>query len=121
MSRRIWAPEELARGRVAVTEDPVGRRRRPLYEVRPVIVATSWPRLRVRTARPSRPARRRPPLLTSIAEAANASQPEALARQLLILLEGATVVADHLADPHAAQAALSAAQTLLETAADPRR
>ncbi|MFI6984901.1 TetR/AcrR family transcriptional regulator [Embleya sp. NPDC050154] len=60
-------------------------------------------------------------LLTSIAEAANASQPEALARQLLILLEGATVVADHLADPHAAQAALSAAQTLLETAADPRR
>ncbi|WP_331772300.1 hypothetical protein OG948_53190 (plasmid) [Embleya sp. NBC_00888] len=60
-------------------------------------------------------------VLTSIAEAANASRPEAPARQLLILVEGATVVADHPADPHAAQAALSAARILLETAADPRR
>jgi len=53
-------------------------------------------------------------LLTSIAERAGVPEPERLGRQLLILLEGATVVADHH-DPDglAAQDAKRAALALL--------
>ncbi|MET8306902.1 MULTISPECIES: TetR/AcrR family transcriptional regulator [unclassified Micromonospora] len=56
-------------------------------------------------------------LLTGIAQRAGAREPQVLARQLLILIEGATVVADHhdtadAAAEHAKQAAL----TLLSTA-----
>jgi hypothetical protein len=53
-------------------------------------------------------------LLTGIAERAGAREPALLGRQLLILLEGATVVADHH-DPHgrAAEDAKQAALALL--------
>lgn len=52
-------------------------------------------------------------LLTDIAARARAADPATLGRQLLILLEGATVVADHLADPGAATLARDAALALL--------
>jgi AcrR family transcriptional regulator len=52
-------------------------------------------------------------LLTGIATRARVADPAAVGRQLLILLEGATVLADHLADPDAASLARDAALTLL--------
>lgn len=55
-------------------------------------------------------------LFTDIALAADVPDPHTLGRQFLVLLEGATVVADHLAAPHTAETALSAALTLLEAA-----
>lgn len=55
-------------------------------------------------------------LLHAIAVAAGASDPCALARQLLILVEGATVVADHHGEYDAAVHARSAALTLLRAA-----
>ncbi|OMI40354.1 TetR/AcrR family transcriptional regulator [Streptomyces sparsogenes] len=59
-------------------------------------------------------------LFTDIARATGVPEPEALGRQFLVLLQGATVVADHLAAPEAADTALSAALTLLEAAREPR-
>ncbi|WP_067816055.1 TetR/AcrR family transcriptional regulator [Actinomadura kijaniata] len=56
-------------------------------------------------------------LLTAIADRAGAADPAALGRQLLLLLEGATVVADHLAAPGAAGDARDAALALLDGAA----
>ncbi|MCX5563405.1 TetR/AcrR family transcriptional regulator [Streptomyces sp. NBC_00038] len=54
-------------------------------------------------------------LLTGIAERAGAPEPARLGRQLLILLEGATVVANHHdPDGHAAQDARLAALALLD-------
>jgi AcrR family transcriptional regulator len=56
-------------------------------------------------------------LLTAIAARAGAPEPDRLGRQLLILLEGATVVADHHgAGADAAEQARCAALTLLGTA-----
>ncbi|MFI1097228.1 TetR/AcrR family transcriptional regulator [Streptomyces sp. NPDC020917] len=53
-------------------------------------------------------------LLTGIAEQAGAADPAALGRQLLIVLEGATVVADHHSTgPEAADDAKAAALALL--------
>lgn len=52
-------------------------------------------------------------LLTAIAERAEAAAPDQLAQQLLILIEGATVVADHHDPTHAGKHALRAALTLL--------
>ncbi|MEV4656667.1 TetR/AcrR family transcriptional regulator [Micromonospora sp. NPDC049301] len=55
-------------------------------------------------------------LLTDIAQRAGAGDPQMLARQLLILIEGATVVADHHDTGHgAAEHAKQAALTLLAT------
>ncbi len=56
-------------------------------------------------------------LLTEIVEGAGAADPPRLARQLLILVEGATVVADHHDPAHAAGHAREAALTLLAAAA----
>lgn len=54
-------------------------------------------------------------LLTGIAQRAGAPEPARLGRQLLILLEGATVVADHHdPDGHAAEDAKHAALALLD-------
>jgi AcrR family transcriptional regulator len=55
-------------------------------------------------------------LLTGIAADAGVADSARLGRQLLVLLEGATVVADHLADPDAADDARDAALTLLRNA-----
>lgn len=55
-------------------------------------------------------------LLTGIAERAGAADPHALGRQLLMLLEGATVVADHHHAAGAAGQARDAALTLLRAA-----
>lgn len=52
-------------------------------------------------------------LLTTIAARAGAADPAALGRQLLMVVEGATVVADHGGGPGAAQQAKHAALTLL--------
>jgi AcrR family transcriptional regulator len=52
-------------------------------------------------------------LLTSIAHRAGAHDPSATGRQLLMLLEGATVVADHHRKSHAARDARVAALILL--------
>lgn len=56
-------------------------------------------------------------LLTAIATRTGAANPAALGRQLLLLLEGATVVADHLGAPSAADDARDAALALLHSAA----
>ncbi|MET8998902.1 TetR/AcrR family transcriptional regulator [Amycolatopsis sp. NPDC004169] len=55
-------------------------------------------------------------LFTAIAEEAGAADPARLARQLLILVEGATVVADHHDPAHAGEHAREAALTLLAAA-----
>jgi len=55
-------------------------------------------------------------LLTGIATDAGARDPHMLARQLLMLVEGATVVADHHGAAGAARLARSAALTLLRAA-----
>lgn len=55
-------------------------------------------------------------LLTTIATRAGATEPAVLGRQLLLLLEGATVVADHLRSPGTAEHARDAALTLLRSA-----
>jgi AcrR family transcriptional regulator len=60
--------------------------------------------------------RRHLDLLTGIAVDAGVADPAGLGRQLLVLLEGATVVADHLAGPGAADDARDAALTLLRNA-----
>ncbi|MFC7583838.1 hypothetical protein ACFQYP_08785 [Nonomuraea antimicrobica] len=52
-------------------------------------------------------------LLTGIARRSGAADPDRLGRQFLALLEGATVLADHQADPDAAALAKHAALTLL--------
>jgi AcrR family transcriptional regulator len=52
-------------------------------------------------------------LLTDIAARAGAADPDALGRQLLMLVEGATVVADHYSGAEAAHNARRAALTLL--------
>jgi AcrR family transcriptional regulator len=57
-------------------------------------------------------------LLTGIAVDAGAEDPHTLARQLLMLVEGATVVADHHGSSNAARHARSAALTLLRAATD---
>ncbi|ADJ49872.1 TetR family transcriptional regulator [Amycolatopsis mediterranei S699] len=54
-------------------------------------------------------------LLTGIADRAGAADPRQLGQQLLILVEGATVVADHHSPTHAGEHALQAALTLLAT------
>lgn len=59
-------------------------------------------------------------LLTGIATRAGAANPAALGRQLLLLLEGAIVVADHLEGPAAAHQAREAALALLNSAARQR-
>jgi AcrR family transcriptional regulator len=59
-------------------------------------------------------------LLTDIAVDAGAEDPHTLARQLLMLVEGATVVADHHGSAGAARDARSAALTLLRAAAADR-
>ncbi|PZG06974.1 TetR/AcrR family transcriptional regulator [Nonomuraea aridisoli] len=65
---------------------------------------------------------RRLALLTEIAARAGAADPGALARQLLILVTGCTVVADqHPTTPDAARLARQAALTLLEAAGSPRQ
>ncbi|MFC0030176.1 TetR/AcrR family transcriptional regulator [Micromonospora chaiyaphumensis] len=56
-------------------------------------------------------------LFTDIATRAGAAHPAALGRQLLLLLEGAIVVADHLDGPVAAGDAREAALALLHRAA----
>lgn len=56
-------------------------------------------------------------LFTDIATRAGAAHPAALGRQLLLLLEGATVVADHLDGPGAADDAREAALALLNRVA----
>jgi AcrR family transcriptional regulator len=56
---------------------------------------------------------RRLELLTGIARQAGAGDPEALGRRLLMLLVGATVVADQLTGPEAAVEAKAAALALL--------
>ncbi|WP_410607714.1 TetR/AcrR family transcriptional regulator [Amycolatopsis sp. lyj-109] len=58
-------------------------------------------------------------LLTEIAEGAGAADPLRLARQLLILVEGATVVADHHNPAHTGELAREAALTLLAAARRP--
>ncbi|RJL36161.1 TetR/AcrR family transcriptional regulator [Bailinhaonella thermotolerans] len=58
-------------------------------------------------------------LLTGIAARAGAADPAVLARQLLILVEGATVVAAHHPAPGAAGQARDAALTLLAAATAP--
>ncbi len=55
-------------------------------------------------------------LLTGIADRAGAADPGRLGQQLLILVEGATVVADHHNPTRAGEHALQAALTLLATA-----
>jgi AcrR family transcriptional regulator len=55
-------------------------------------------------------------LLTGIAARAGAADPGALGRQLLILVEGATVLADHHGGPGTARAARDAAAVLLRAA-----
>ncbi|MFF0795058.1 TetR/AcrR family transcriptional regulator [Streptomyces spiralis] len=55
-------------------------------------------------------------LLTTIAVRAGAANPSVLGRQLLMLLEGATVTADHLGDLSAADDAKDAALALLRSA-----
>ncbi|WP_245617493.1 TetR/AcrR family transcriptional regulator [Amycolatopsis taiwanensis] len=55
-------------------------------------------------------------LLTGIAERAGAADPQLLGRQLLILIEGATVVADHHSPTRAGEHACQAALTLLAAA-----
>lgn len=65
---------------------------------------------------------RRLALLAEIATRAGAADPGALARQLLVLVTGSTVVADqHPGTPHAARLARQAALTLLEAARPPSR
>ncbi len=56
--------------------------------------------------------------LRTLARAAEAAQPDALARQLVILMEGAIVVAHVCGDRGAAQDAKAAAQVLLAKALD---
>jgi AcrR family transcriptional regulator len=56
-------------------------------------------------------------LLTDIAARAGAPDPGALGRQLLMLVEGATVLADHCGTPGAGHDAKLAALTLLRAAA----
>jgi AcrR family transcriptional regulator len=58
-------------------------------------------------------------LLTDIAARAGAAEPQTLGRQLLILLEGATLLADHHQAGSAAHDAQRAAQTLLHSATTP--
>ncbi|HTJ38440.1 MAG TPA: TetR/AcrR family transcriptional regulator [Dactylosporangium sp.] len=60
---------------------------------------------------------RRLELLTDIAQAAGAADPAETGRQLLMLVAGATALADHRGDPTAAEAARRAAQTILHAAA----
>jgi len=55
-------------------------------------------------------------LLTKIADRAGAADPRQFARQLLILVEGATVVADHHNPHRAGEDACQAALTLLASA-----
>ena len=55
-------------------------------------------------------------LLTALARDTGTPDPELAGRQLLILLEGATVVAALSGDPHAADDARSVAKTLLAPA-----
>lgn len=55
-------------------------------------------------------------LLTSIARSAGVSESEQLGRQLLLLLEGANVVADHYEGPGTAELAKRTALQLLEAA-----
>jgi AcrR family transcriptional regulator len=55
-------------------------------------------------------------LLTGIADRAGAADPHQLGQQLLILVEGATVVADHHNPTRAGEHALQAALTLLAAA-----
>ncbi|MEV4112933.1 TetR/AcrR family transcriptional regulator [Nonomuraea sp. NPDC049695] len=55
-------------------------------------------------------------LLTDIARRAGARAPEALGRQLLMLVEGATVLADHHGEGEAARLAKQAALALLREA-----
>lgn len=63
---------------------------------------------------------RRLALLTDIARGAGASQPEVLGRQFLMLVTGATIVADHHpGTPDAARHARAAALALLDAAARP--
>jgi hypothetical protein len=56
-------------------------------------------------------------LLTAIAARVDAADPAVLGRQLLMLVEGATVVADHQDAPDAARHARLAALTLLRASA----
>lgn len=58
-------------------------------------------------------------LLTGIATRAQAADPAALAGQLLMLIEGATLLAAHHDTPEAADRARTAALTLLTAAANP--
>lgn len=60
-------------------------------------------------------------LLTEIAMRAGAADPTGLGRQLLILLEGATLTADHLSDPGMADDARAAAVALLQASMQTRR
>ncbi|MFI6483114.1 TetR family transcriptional regulator [Nonomuraea sp. NPDC050663] len=63
---------------------------------------------------------RRLALLTDIARGAGAAQPEVLGRQFLMLVTGATIVADHHpGTPDAARHARAAALALLDAAARP--
>jgi AcrR family transcriptional regulator len=59
---------------------------------------------------------RRLELLTGIAQRAGVTDATALGKQFLVLIAGATVIADHHNDPTAAQTAKTAAQALLSTA-----
>lgn len=56
-------------------------------------------------------------IFADIAARAGAGNPVGLARQLLALMEGATVLADHHGDIHAAEAAKTAALSLLTVSA----
>lgn len=58
-------------------------------------------------------------LLTGIADRAGAADPQRLARQLLMLVEGATVIADHHDHTRAGEHACQAALTLLAAARRP--
>jgi hypothetical protein len=64
---------------------------------------------------------RRLDLLTGIARRAGVADPATVGRQLLMLVAGATAVADHHGDSAAAASARSAALTLLSAAAPARR
>jgi AcrR family transcriptional regulator len=57
-------------------------------------------------------------LLREIAERAGAADPDTLARQMLMLIEGATVLADHLGRDDVARDAQKVALALLRTAGD---
>jgi AcrR family transcriptional regulator len=59
-------------------------------------------------------------LFTELARAAGAADPEALAQQLVMLYDGATVAAQMDRDSTAAEAARAMAATLIDAAAQPR-